>query len=112
MMPTLAAEAGATEHLPQRISGIDVSPLFHGEQVDTDDRLLYWEFPGKQRAARRGDWKCVTIKKNAPLELYNLKDDPGETTNLADKHPEMVAEFDKAMKAARTPSPNWPTPDD
>ena len=75
--------------------------------------LLYWEFPGKQRAARKGDWKCVTIKKkNAPLELYNLKNDPIESHNLAKEYPEMVEQFDKEMKAARKPSPNWPLPDD
>lgn len=110
VMPTLAAITGATSHLPQRLNGIDVSSLFYGKQMDTDNRLLYWEFPGKQRAARKGDWKCVTIKKNAPLELYNIKDDPAETTNLADKYPDKVAEFDREMKAIRTPSINWPLP--
>lgn len=110
MMPTLAAITGATSSLPQHLNGIDVSVLFYGKQLDTDNRLLYWEFPGKQRAARKGDWKCVTIKKNAPLELYNIKDDPGETTNLADKYPEKVEEFDREMEAIRTPSPNWPLP--
>ncbi len=60
----------------------------------------------------KGDWKCVTIKKNAPLELYNLKNDPTESHNLAKELPEMVEEFDKEMRAARKPSPNWPLPDD
>ena len=55
-----------------------------------------------------GDWKCVTIKPNQPLELYNLKKDPGETKNLADKYPEKVRAFDEAMKKMRTPTPNWP----
>jgi len=110
VMPTLAAITGAIAHLPQHLNGMDVSSLFYGKQIDTDNRLLYWEFPGKQRAARKGDWKCVTIKKNAPLELYNIKDDPAETTNLADKYPDKVAEFDREMKAIRTPSPNWPLP--
>ncbi|MBP3757420.1 MAG: arylsulfatase, partial [Prevotella sp.] len=72
--------------------------------------MLYWEFPGVQRAARKGDWKCVTIKRGAPLELYNLRDDVTESHNLADQYPEMVAEFDRQMKAIRTPSPNWPLP--
>jgi len=110
IMPTFAALTGATPNLPQRCDGINILPLFYGQQVDTDHRMLYWEFPGVQRAARRGDWKCVTIKRGAPLELYNLKDDVTESHNLADQYPEMVAEFDRLMKAARTPSPNWPLP--
>jgi arylsulfatase A-like enzyme len=107
-MPTLAALAGGELHLPQGINGINILPLFYGKPVDTDHRMLYWEFTGKQRAARWGDWKCVTIKKNAPLELYNLKEDSEEQHNLADQHPEMVQWFDEAMRRMHQPSDCWP----
>lgn len=110
VMPTLAALAGATDKLPRRRNGINVLPLFYGQSLDTDNRLLYWEFPGKQRAARRGDWKVVTIKKDAPLELYNIKEDMTESVNLADKYPEKVAQFEKEMKELRVPTLNWPLP--
>ena len=119
VMPTLAALGGATKAVPQSCNGINVLPLFYGNQtyddgtqINTDQRLLYWEFPGKQRAARKGDWKCVTIKKNAPLELYNLKEDPTESHNLANEHPEIVEQMEKEMNAARRPSPYWPLPGD
>ena len=112
VMPTLAALTGGTQYLPQNINGMNILPLFYGKQIDTDDRVLYWEFPGKQRAARHGDWKAVTIKPNKPLELYNLREDPEEKHDLAKKYPEMVIGFDKVMKEMRTPSENWPIPED
>ncbi len=110
MMPTFAALTGSQDALPKGYSGMNILPLFYGQQVDTNNRLLYWEFTGKQRAARRGKWKCVTVKKNAPLELYNLEEDPGERHNLANQYPELVQQFDKEMKTAHVPSECWPLP--
>ncbi len=106
MMPTFAA-IGAGQ-VPSDTNGMDISPLFYGKQLDTDNRLLYWEFPGKQRAGRKGDWKAVTVKPDTPLELYNIREDMTESTDLAALYPEILAELDKEMKAIRKPSLNWP----
>lgn len=110
MMPTFADLTGSMKSLPQNIDGMDILPLFYGKKIDTDDRLLYWEFPGSQRALRHGDWKCVTIKKDAPLELYNIKEDMTESHNLAKEYPEMVIGFEKEMEKMHHPTPNWPLP--
>ena len=112
VMPTLAAIAQATDKLPTRRNGINLLPLLQGESMETDNRMLYWEFPGKQRAARKGDWKAVTVKKDAPLELYNIKEDMTESVNLADKYPEIVKELENEMNGMRIPSPNWPLPEE
>ncbi|NDV82162.1 sulfatase-like hydrolase/transferase [Bacteroides sp. 51] len=106
VLPTLAALAHA--ETPQRLNGMNILPLFYGEEVDTDNRLLYWEFTGKQRAARKGDWKVVSVKKDAPLELYNLKEDITESNNLAATYPEKVVGFEAEMRAMRVSTPNWP----
>ena len=112
MMPTLAALAGGEDQLPQETDGMDVSPLFFGQALDTSQRLLYWEFPGKQRAAILGSWKCVSVKAGTPLELYDIDTDPAETTNLAAERPDIVAQMDSLMQFAHTPSPYWPLPGD
>lgn len=108
VLPTLADLAGA--EAPQNINGINILPLFYGEQVDTNNRMFYWEFTGKQRAARKGDWKVVSVKRDAPLELYNLKEDITESNNLAAVYPEKVAEMEAEMQTMRRPTANWPLP--
>ncbi len=111
-MPTLARIARHPENVPGDTNGMDISPLFYGEDIDTDSRPLYWEFPGKQRAVRHGPWKAVTVKKGAPLELYRIKDDPYEQHDLAADHPDVVKELDKLMHQLRSPSPNYPIGDE
>ena len=110
-MPTLAHLTGSEEALPQN-DGMDISSLFFGGSADTDNRYLYWEFPGKQRALRYGDWKCVTVKKGAPLELYHISEDPREEHNLAAEYPEKVKEMDRVMRRMHKPSVNYPIPED
>lgn len=40
------------------------------------------------------------------LELYDLSDDPAESKNLAESHPEMVAEIAPLFESGRTPQEN------
>lgn len=110
MMPTLAALTGSEKSLPQGINGMNILPLFYGQEVDTDHRLLYWEFPGKQRAGRRGKWKAVSCKSGAPLELYNIEEDITESTNLAAEYPEILKSLSEEMRREHHPSENWPLP--
>lgn len=107
VMPTLA-RIGGNAPLPQGTDGMDISPLFWGKKLKTDDRLMYWEFPGKQIAARRGKWKVIQPKLNAPFELYDLEKDPFETTNVAEQYPKVLRQLVAEAKAARIPTPNWP----
>ena len=72
--------------------------------------FMYWEFHerGFQQAARMGKWKAVRLAKDKPLELYDLSIDLKEATDVAAKHPDIVAKIEKYLAAARTESPNWP----
>jgi arylsulfatase len=44
---------------------------------------------------REGDWKLVRWGKESPWDLYNVSDDPTETTNLAVDYPERVEEMER-----------------
>ena len=56
------------------------------------------------QAVRMGDWKAVRAKPGAPLELYDLKRDVGETSNVAATHPAVVAKIESYLTTARTGS--------
>src|SRR5207302_11116851 len=107
-VPTAAELCGITP--PAGLDGISMMPalLDKGEQKQHD--FLYWEFHerGFQQAVRMGDWKAVKLGLDNPLELYNLKTDEGETQNVADKHPDIVARIGEYLKTARTEAKDWP----
>lgn len=108
MMPTLAEIGGASDYMPTMIDGISLLPLLEEDSLPIGDRPLYWEFPGKQRAVRYGEWKAVSVRRGAPLELYRLSVDPNETTNLALLYPDVLDVMDSIMVRMHTPSPNFP----
>ena len=60
-------------------------------------RTLHWVH-GDKHAMRRGPWKLV-VNGNAAPQLFNLADDLGEQTDLADTHPDRVRQMHDAHKA-------------
>ncbi len=56
------------------------------------------------QAVRMGDWKAIRLKPGAPLELYNLKTDPGEKDNVPDGNAAVLARIEQYLKTARTVS--------
>ena len=48
-----------------------------------------------------GDWKGVRSEPGKPLELYNLKTDPGEKQNVAEQNPLIVAEIEECLKTGK-----------
>jgi arylsulfatase A-like enzyme len=107
MLPTLAELAGAKP--PAGIDGMSMARALRGEQQPTHE-FMYWEFHerGFQQAVRMGHWKAVRLKKDAPLELYDLPDDPYEQRNVAERNPDVVARIETYLKTARTESTRWP----
>jgi arylsulfatase A-like enzyme len=66
----------------------------------SDGRLLYWTAPGfRARAVRDGDWKLIVQAAGGAekVELFNVAEDPNETTNLAPRMVDRVAELQKKL---------------
>jgi arylsulfatase A-like enzyme len=111
LMPTFADLAKATP--PKNLDGITLVPTLLGKDGQQQHTHLYWEFyeQGGKRAVRIGDFKAIQLgldkSLTGPIEVYDLSKDLGETTNLAEQKPEIVAKAKELFKASRTPSPEW-----
>jgi len=57
---------------------------------------------------RFGDWKAIEFGKDGPIELYNLKSDVGETTDVASANPGVLADARRHFAKARTESAEFP----
>ena len=86
-LPT-ACELAKIEVPKENIDGISYLPALLGQEQPEPD-YLYWQALPKQ-AVRQGPWKAVRLKKNGPVELYDLRTDLGEQNNIADQHPELA----------------------
>lgn len=91
ILPTALEIVG--QPAPANIDGVSFLPTLRGEAQPEPVRDLYfvWREGGLlhqgdcTEALRQGDWKLVRDNLFAPIELYNVKDDPQETTDLANK---------------------------
>lgn len=106
ILPTYAELVGAEK--PENTDGLSILPTLLGKQQSEKHDYLYWEFfeLGGKQAILKNQWKAVKLNVRGPkdeviFELYNLKTDPEETTNVALKYPELVAEFEKLFISAR-----------
>jgi arylsulfatase A-like enzyme len=125
LYPTLLALAGAQPPADYPLDGVSYLGLLTGGGQGTVDRdALYWHFPGYLGAGqgawrttpagsiRMGDWRLLEFFETGKLELYNLRDDLGQKTDLAASMPEKVKELHARLAAWRKqvnapmPTPN------
>ena len=97
LYPTCLEAAGQPLLPNQHQDGLSLLPLLQGERTLNRD-AIFWHFPHYNQhpssypssVIRRGSWKLIETFDPEGIELYNLKEDIGETSNLVDRHPDIT----------------------
>jgi len=106
-LPTACEVAGVAP--PKAIDGISYLPALLGKP-QREHAYLFWRFAerGGKMAVRAGRWKAVWLnigkKAGGSCELYDLETDLGETTDVADGHPDVVARLTAFAQRAQAKS--------
>lgn len=94
LYPTLLELSGATPPPGQILDGVSWAGVLRDDEVSARERL-FWHFPcyvGKATpasAVREGDFKLIEFfEDGGHVELYDLRNDPGETRDLAGRLPD------------------------
>lgn len=86
LMPTTLDIARTAK--PEEMDGISLLPTFYGSEQTNRHKLLIWEKTNRF-AIRKGNWKALQ-NTNSNWELYNLKADVGERTNVVKSMPQIL----------------------
>lgn len=101
--PTIIDMAGLPEKYNEDVDGVSLVPLMQGKDIER--KAIFWHFPhysnhGMQSpggAVRKGDYKLLDYFENGTVQLFNLKNDPGEHHDLSKEMPEKVNELQNLL---------------
>jgi arylsulfatase A-like enzyme len=116
--PTILELTGLAPKPKQHVDGLSLVPLLR-DSATLDRKAIYWHYPHYSNqlgrpggAVRAGDFKLIEFYEDWHVELFNLKDDPGEQHDLAGQLPAKAAELGTMLREwrrsvnARMPEPN------
>jgi arylsulfatase A len=112
LLPTLARLAGAPLPSDRVIDGRDTWPLMSGLGGKSPHEAFHFYRGEQLQALRAGKWKLYlplaakqiglgAQTEASPAMLYDLETDVRETTNLADRHPEVIRRLQSLAEKAR-----------
>lgn len=121
LYPTILELAGVP--LPNKdkaeIDGLSLVPILKDPKAQLSREALYWHYPHYHTmgatpysAIRAGDWRLIEFFEDGHAELYNLRQDIGETRDLSHQYPDKVKELRSKLQAwrkavgAQLPTPN------
>jgi arylsulfatase A-like enzyme len=113
-MPTFATIAGYDLPDDRILDGVDQTQLLTGKSEDGAREDFFYFCRNELHGVRNGQWKLILPDRKVfygyvddrgsnGTELYDLNSDIGETKNVADQHPKVVARLLKDAKAFQWP---------
>ena len=112
ILPTVLEVAGHPDYAGIRteFDGVSLQTILEDPKTVWGERALFWHFPGyrgltykpkvegreagydqrPESVVRRGNWKLFESLETGDVRLYDLQKDIGETTDIADTHPDMA----------------------
>lgn len=112
LVPSLITLTSSTPPKADVFDGEDLSEILIGKSTSSRVKPLCWRRPPDRKtwsptivkpqpdlAIRDGDWKLLCDYQGGDAELYNLRDDQEETTNLAPQNPELVKRLTEFVMA-------------
>lgn len=115
LFPTMLGIAGVKPPADRVIDGVDVLPVLTGKATKVErPQPLFWRLhmaPNMKMAMRMDDWKILANAELTEFELYNLKSDPQEATDLKSAEPQRFAalreQLVKHNAAIDADGPDW-----
>ncbi len=117
LLPTCVAAGGGEVRADWHLDGVNLLPFLTGKRRVPPHKTLFWRF-WRVSVVREGPWKLIRVADDPlqkerhllqPLILLKLDDDPGETHNLAEAHPEKARELRGKLEQWETSlaQPRW-----
>ena len=121
LYPTLLRAAGLSDQAQAGLDGVDFTALLQNPDATLKREALYFHYPHYYQtttpvsALRKGDWKLLEYYEDNRLELFNLKQDPGETQDISTANPALARRLRMELDVWRKkigaqlpePNPDW-----
>ena len=98
ILPTVAAACEVPTTGTQPLDGVNLLPYLSHEAKGVPHEALFWKL-SIHSAVRVGRWKLYMEPKNGIEYLFDLENDPQETTDLKTRHPEIHADLKARYEA-------------
>ena len=98
----MAGLQGNTQH-NANVDGLSLVPLLENPEGKLDREAIYFHYPHYYptttpvSSIRAGDWKLLEFHEDNNVELYNLRDDPSEKSNLAAEMPQRAEQLRRQL---------------